>query len=103
MKFLIGLGAVVLAGLIGAQFVSIFVVQPIGAVPDGRTLIISRLNSLRFIDSADGWCERETGQVTLLCRGMTAAKVANQATIYARLPYSEYLYKISTNGKIYDR
>jgi hypothetical protein len=49
------LGVAVLAGVlvIGAQFITIFVVQPIGAVPDGRTLIITCLTTMNFIDSAD--------------------------------------------------
>ena len=98
--------AIALAGLLGigaAQFVTIFVVQPIGAVPEGRTLVITRLNTMHFIDSADGWCERQTGRVNLLCRAGVVGRVADQATILARLPYSETLYKISTNGKTYER
>jgi hypothetical protein len=30
-------------------------------------------------------------------------QVANNATIYMRLPYSETLYGISTGGKAYER
>jgi hypothetical protein len=103
LRFWIGIGAAALACLIGAQFVTIFVVQPIGAVPEGRTLIISRMTSMYFIDSADAWCERQLGGVNLFCRGAVMARVAKQTTIIARLPYSEMLYKISTNGKTYDR
>lgn len=82
---------------------TIFVVQPIGAVPEGRTLIISRLNQSQFVDSADAMCERIQGSVNLLCRGMVLGAVANNATVYLRLPYSESLYLISTGGKVYDR
>lgn len=58
MKCGTGIGAIILAGLISAaQFVTVFVVQPISAVPTGRTLIISRLNTLHFVESADAWCE----------------------------------------------
>ena len=103
MKFWIALGAVALACLIGAQFVTIFVIQPIGALPEGRTLIISRMNSMNFIDSADAWCERQLGGVNLLCRMGFVGRIGNQATIIARLPYSETLYKISTDGKTYSR
>ena len=39
----------------------IFVVQPIGAVPEGRTVVIWRLNTMKFVDSADAWCERQMG------------------------------------------
>lgn len=80
----------------------LFVVQPIGAVPDGRTLVLRRSGRLRFIDSADAMCERETGQVTLLCRGVTLGAVAKDGTVLARLPYSSILYSISTGGKEYE-
>ena len=80
-----------------------FVVQPIGAVPEGRTLIISRLTNVNLVDSADGICERQMGGVSLLCRGAVIARVGNTATIYARFPYSETLYRISTGGRTYDR
>jgi hypothetical protein len=82
---------------------TIFVIQPIGALPEGKTLIISRLNKTEFIDSADAMCERLQGGVNLLCRGAMMGAVAEKATIYARLPYSEWLYHVSTGGKKYDR
>src|SRR5438874_692016 len=89
-------------GLLSTQ-VSIFVVQPIGAVPEGRTLVISRLQGSTFIDSADAMCERIQGSVNLLCRGMVIGQVGQNATIYLRLPYSGTLYSLSTGGKAYDR
>jgi len=88
-------------GIIFYTQFTIFVVQPIGAVPEGRTLIISRLNGTEFVDSADAMCVRMQGGVSLFCRGMTMAAVAKSATIYSRLPYSETLYLISTGGKTY--
>ncbi len=83
--------------------ITFFVVQPIGAVLEGRTLVILRMNKTKFIDSADAMCEREMGSVSLLCRGMMMAAIANKGTILVRLPYSDFLYKISTDGKTYGR
>ena len=83
--------------------ITFFVVQPIGAVPEGRTFVILRMNKTKFIDSADAMCEREMGSVSLLCRGMMMAGIANKGTILVRLPYSDFLYKISTDGKTYGR
>lgn len=83
--------------------ITFFVVQPIGTVPEGRTLVILRMNKTKFIDSADAMCEREMGSVSLLCRGMMMAAIANKGTILVRLPYSDFLYKISTDGKTYGR
>jgi hypothetical protein len=103
MRKLFILALAVLLGIAAAQFITVFVVQPIGAVPEGRTLVITRLNTMHFIDSADSWCERQVGQVNLLCRAAVMGRVADQATILARLPYFETLYKVSTNGKTYER
>ena len=83
--------------------ITFFVVQPIGAVPEGKTLVMIRMNKTKFIDSADAMCAREMGGVSLLCRGMMMAAVVNKGTIIFRLPYSEFLYSISTDGKDYDR
>jgi hypothetical protein len=83
--------------------ITIFVVPPIGALPEGKTVIITRLNKTEFIDSPDGMCERIQGGVSLLCRGMTMGAVIEKSTILMRLPYSAWLYSISTGGKTYDR
>ncbi|MFK3940202.1 hypothetical protein ACI2KC_00765 [Pseudomonas monteilii] len=83
--------------------ITIFAVPPIGAVPEGRTVIMLRLNKTNFIDSADAMCVRIQGYVSLMCRGMTMAGVVKATTIIARLPYSETIYKISTDGNTYER
>jgi hypothetical protein len=94
--------ATVVAIVFYTQF-TIFVVPPIGAVPEGRTLVMTRLNKTQFIDSADAMCERMQGGVSLLCRGMFLGAVVEKSKILVRLPYSEWLYLVSTNGKTYDR
>lgn len=88
--------------IIYTQF-SFFIIPPIGAVPEGKTLVILRLNKGKFIDSPDAMCERIQGGVSLLCRGMVLGAVASKSTILLRLPYSETLYLMSTDGKIYTR
>jgi hypothetical protein len=89
--------------LLACSQLTLFVIQPIGSIPEGRTLVISRMNKTNFIDSADALCERTQGGVSLLCRGAMLGAIVNKAKIYARLPYSEYLYLKSTGGKSYDR
>ncbi|MBO4311705.1 MAG: hypothetical protein J5828_01750, partial [Desulfovibrionaceae bacterium] len=69
---------------------TLFVIQPIGALPEGRTVLIERGPDMPFIDSADAMCKRRAGYVSLLCRGM-ALKDAAGRKIYARFPYSEWL------------
>ena len=83
--------------------ITIFVIPPIGAIPEGKTIVMLRLNKTQFIDSPDAMCERIQGGVSLLCRGMIMAAVIQKTTIIARLPYSSLLYQISTGGKTYDR
>jgi hypothetical protein len=102
MKWII-LSLTVVTSAVATQFFSIFVVQPIGAIPEGVTAIISRPDGFNFIDSPDAVCERRTGSVTLLCRGIIGGQVARQQQILLRLPYSSTLYNWSTGGKTYDR
>ncbi|MBI5112274.1 MAG: hypothetical protein HZA68_09910 [Rhodovulum sp.] len=103
MKLAVVIGALCVALIIAAQFVTVFVIQPIGALPEGRTVVISRLTTMNFVDSADAWCERKMSGVSLLCRMAVIARVSKESTVLLRLPYSDILYKISTNGKTYDR
>lgn len=82
---------------------TLFVIQPIGAVPEGRTLLIERTDKLNFVDSADGVCLRIQGSTSLLCRMAVLTRVANNSSVIARFPYSEGLYLTSTNGVQFDR
>src|SRR5690349_20359507 len=80
----------------------LFVVQPIGANPDGVTLVIWRREGTNFIDSADAICERKMSKVNLICRGAVLSAIA-KGEILLRLPYWEALYSISTGGVHYER
>ena len=102
-KWAIWVAAIVLLFWIISTQITIFVVQPIGAIPEGKTLIITRYGALKFIDSADAVCQRKGDGVSLICRAVVLGQVANNSTILLRLPYSETLYLLSTNGKSYDR
>ncbi|MGJ0534795.1 MAG: hypothetical protein ACR65W_16285 [Methylocystis sp.] len=82
---------------------TIFVVPPIGALPEGRTVVILRLNKTQFIDSPDAMCNRIQGGVSLLCRGMVLGAVVEKTKILIRLPYMDWLYLISTDGKRFER
>lgn len=99
---IVTIGVIVILALASTQ-VTVFVVQPIGAVPEGRTVVMSRLTNTKFIDSADAICLRIQDGVSLLCRGMVLGQVLDEANIYLRLPYSRTLYRISTGGTEFDR
>ncbi|MBI6851560.1 hypothetical protein AAIM60_08215 [Pseudomonas lijiangensis] len=103
MKKLLTVGVLVVLAVVIYTQITIFVVPPIGAVPEGRTVVIRRLNKTNFIDSPDAMCDRIQGGVNLLCRGFAMAAVVKNTEILARLPYSDSLYLLSTGGKRYDR
>jgi len=84
-----------------ASQITIFVIQPIGALPEGSTLVISRMSNTNLIDSADAICERTQGGVSLFCRIGAMGGTLKNAKIYFRLPYLHWLYVISTGGKEY--
>lgn len=102
-KSLVGLAVISVIALLIYTQITLFVIQPIGIIPEGKTLVILKLNKTEFIDSADAMCEREMGGVNLFCRiGMLGA-VTSKSEILFRLPYSSVLYEISTGGVTYDR
>ena len=94
--------AVAIAIVIYTQ-ITLFIIQPLGMLPEGKTLVMLRMNKTKFIDSADAICEREMGGVNLICRMGMLAGIGSKGVILLRLPYSESLYLISTNGVSYDR
>jgi hypothetical protein len=100
---LVALVSIAILTIAACTQITIFVIPPIGAIPEGKTVIMGRLNKTEFIDSPDGMCERIQGGVSLLCRGVVLGAVIDKATILARLPYNSWLYSISTGGKKYDR
>lgn len=102
-KTILSIAIFSIALFIASTQVTLFVIQPIGAVPDGVTLLMWRGQGTNLIDSADALCERNSGGVTLLCRGMAIGAVAQSDTIIARLPYSDFLYQKSTSGRTYER
>lgn len=65
-RAVIALGVVVAVLAVMASQVTIFVIQPLGAIPEGRTLVMSRRVGTKFIDSADAMCLRIQDGVSLL-------------------------------------
>lgn len=85
------------------QNYTIFVIQPIGAIPQGATLIVQRTGKLNFVDSADALCDRLDGGVSLFCRMAMLTAAVDKGDILARFPYSAWLYSYSTGGKTFER
>jgi len=87
-------------------FCGIFVIQPIGAIPEGTTIIYWRTGlNLPFIASADGLLDKSGAGVSLLGRGMMLAKVAEplKENEIFRIGYSETIYLWSTGGKKFEK
>lgn len=87
-------------------FLGVFVIQPIGAIPEGTTIVYWRSGlNLPFIASADGLLEESGAGVSLLGRGLFLAKLAEpiKEREFFRFGYSESLYLWSTGGKTYGR
>jgi len=87
-------------------FLGIFVIQPIGAIPDGATIVYWRSGlNMPFVASADGLLEESGAGVSLLGRGIFLAKLAEpikEREIF-RFGYSETFYLWSTGGKKYEK
>lgn len=95
------LSLLVLAGAFYA-FCGFYSVQPIGAMPEGGTVIVWRSEGEPFFNSADALCLERTGGVSLLCRGIAMAQ-APTSRIILRLPYQHWAYSASTEGQEFDR
>jgi len=83
----------------------VFTIQPIGALPEGVTVIYhSRNPEMPFFASPDGLCLKVQGSVNLLCR-MAGISAVSELTdrVLIRLPYSRWAYLQSTGGLEFDK
>lgn len=97
--------AVILLLLVGYFCFGLFVVQPIGAIPDGTTILYWRFGTnMPFISSADSLMDQKAGGVSLLGRGLALGLVGKllKGRKIISFPYSSALYLASTRGKTYD-
>lgn len=87
-------------------FCGIFVIQPIGAIPEGATIIYWRSGlEIPFLASADGMLDEAGAGVSLLGRALMLAKFSEpiKEREIIRFGYSETFYLWSTGGKKYER
>jgi hypothetical protein len=82
----------------------LFVIQPIGAIPDGATVWMWKPDRLLtektvpFICSADGFLLKHVGEVNLLGRALCMGAIIQSGKKIIKLPYIHSLYLISTGG-----
>ncbi len=102
-KIVFGLGVLV-AAIAGTFFLKcgFYSIQPIGALPEGATVIVWRRDAEPFFNSPDALCIEVMGGVSLLCRGAAMAR-APKDRILLRLPYQRWAYLESTGDREFDR
>jgi len=84
----------------------LFVIQPIGVIPEGATFLYWRYGTkLPFISSADGLLLSAGQDVSLLGRIVVLGELGKlmKKRKIGILPYSRSLYLISTGGKEFER
>jgi|SRR5690554_5202379 len=96
----------IILALLFRFFCGIFVIQPIGAIPEGVTIVYWRTGvNMPFIASADGILDESGEGVNILGRGILIGGLAEplkEKEIF-RFGYSEALYLWSTGGKTYEK
>ena len=96
------LGVVLPTALLFYLFAGFYTVQPIGGLPDGRTVIVHRIAGEPFFNSPDGVCLERMGGVSLMCRAIAMGEGPTDRII-VRLPYMHWAYLASTGGQEFDR
>lgn len=98
-------GLVVTAALVVIVYtqITLLVVPPNGRIPDGIIAVTLRPSAMNFVDSPDGVCQRRIAaemseMENKLCPFSVVLAVTNYDHILFRVPYSEWLYLISTGG-----
>lgn len=80
----------------------LYSIQPIGALPQGGTVLVWRRGGEPFFNSPDGACLRAQGSVSLICR-LGAMAHAPVDRVILRLPYQSWAYLASTGGRTFER
>jgi hypothetical protein len=83
-------------------FLGFYTIQPIGALPEGRTVIVWRAEGEPFFNSPDAECLTRLGGVSLLCRALAMGRAPTDRIIL-RMSYMDWAYLASTNGSDFDR
>ncbi|MGK0448788.1 hypothetical protein [Patiriisocius sp. Uisw_017] len=97
---------IIILGLLFRFFCGIFIIHPMGAIPEGTSIVYFRTGlNLPFIASADGILDKSGAGVSLLGRGILIGKLAEpiKENEIFRFGYSETLYLWSTDGKTYEK
>jgi len=101
MKLPLAIIAILLVLIVWLGGIRVVVIQPIGALPEGITIVVAGVKNVRLIDSPDAICNRHEGGVSILCRAREAGAIAKNSKILLRMPYSETLFRI-TGGPFRD-
>jgi hypothetical protein len=98
------LAPLLIAALVFVSFTrfGFYSIQPLGALPDGGTVLVWRRGGEPFFNSPDGACLRVQGSVSILCR-LAALGQAPVDRVVLRLPYQHWAYLASTGGQTFEQ
>jgi len=102
MKILKATVVIILFTIIYTQF-GFYSVQPIGAIPQGLTAIVRRSGDEPFFNSPDATSIRRTGGLSLLTRMAAIASGPLKERLVLKLPYMDWAYLASTDGKKFNK
>ena len=82
--------------------IGVYSIQPLGALPEGVTVVVWRAQGEPLFNSPDAVCLKAQNGVSLLCR-LAAMSQAPKDRIIVRLPYQEWAYLWSTGGITFEK
>lgn len=93
------LAALASLGILVALYLNtgLYSLPPLGALPEGKTVLVWRAEGEPFFNSPDALCHERLGYVSLFCRG-AALMQAPTDRIILRLPYQEWAFNLSVPG-----
>ncbi len=86
----------------------VFIVPPIGAVPEGKTIVLFKPDRLLvqgkfdFLETPDHFQYKNLGKVNLFGRLAAIGAILNGPIILARLPYSSTLEYLANAGSSWE-
>lgn len=77
---------------------TILVINPLEGFSDNpKTMLITRMENTRFLDTPEAICRRTDGGLSATCSKAISSRINNGGKVYANFPYADWLYKISSN------
>lgn len=77
---------------------TILIINPLeGFAENPKTMLITRMENTRFLDTPEAICRRTKGELSASCSETISSRINNSVKVYANFPYADWLYRISSN------